>query len=100
MITDGSYPVGMMGGWGRSQATAGNWRLSSGQLRTHCLTDKIPWARGESESHLQGCVPGDLEWGGSVLGQTSGNSPGFQHESSELLITTTRSSETEQGRQG
>lgn len=84
------------------QATAGKWRLSSGQLGTHCLADKSPGCKVSLRVTCWGLCPrGPGMGGGSVLGRTSEPLTGFSgSESSELLITTTRSSEMEQGRWG
>lgn len=95
MVTEGSCP-GTEGGLVWSRPAAGIWRLSSGQLRTHCLAGKLPRRRASLRVTCCGCVPWDLEWGeAGVQGRTSGPLTEFSaSESSELLITTTRSSET------
>lgn len=100
MVTEGSCP-GTGGRLGWSGPAAGIWRLSSGQRGTHCLAGELPRRRASLRVTCCGCVPWDLEWGeAGVRGRTSGPLTEFSaSESSELLITTTRSSETRQGGQ-
>lgn len=62
MVTEGSCP-GTEGGLVWSRPAAGIWRLSSGQLRTHCLAGKLPRRRASLRVTCCGCVPWDLEWG-------------------------------------
>lgn len=105
MVTKGSCPS-MEKGWGAPgpQLAFGDCPQDSSGLMAAL---EIPQVQGESRCKVSlrvtccGCAPWDLKLGEArVLGQTSGPLTEFSaSESSELLITTTRSSETGQGRQ-